>query len=818
MSRLNQAPKIDFQTVKRDLVEDLDQFLLEENLTPPQRQIEKQKALEELDKLIQQDLSYHQILSSVKKEIKDKKPPQGPLAPTSSLEFSRQPIQPSSHVLDLRKNKSEPTLPRPAKDKKSFWGSKPKIEPKKTAQFHIPADKKKFTLVWPTLRWPSLGLAGQGGKILVFALILTIVLLPLRGLWFFGQLQIDNDKIIGFGKVGLLNLRAGIISASENSYDSATVDFASALENFSQAQSVLNQYEQWMLDAARQLPVVGKSLSLSQNLLTVATNISQAAATLSSQADKPGSLTDYVAFVRQQIAKTLPFLIRANDDLDHISITSLPSNFQPYFSDLKNYLPSTVANLKTLEEILDFSLNFLGQETEKRYLVLFQNNNELRATGGFIGSYSLVDVYQGKITQLETPSGGTYDLTASQTTKIKSPAALALISPYFNIWDANWWPDFPTSAKKIISLYENSGNSSVDGAIAINAQVLQGLLKVLGPISLADYGVTIGADNFYDVLQTQIEIKAKEEGTAPKKIISDLVPVVLEKLLTDQSKQKEVMALLADMLATKEIQIYSQDPAVQAKINSFGWSGQILQNNRDYLFVVNTNIGGGKTDNGIYQTIDHQAEIKPNGEIIDTLKITRVNKGGTDNPLAGLEGGNVSYLRVYVPLDSTLLSAIGFDQIPKSYSQVVTTDAKIDEDLAKEEIKMIDAKSGTEIYQSFDKTVLANWLTLRPGESKTVLLKYRLPFKLKITDPLVDNWWQKIFQGGQQLDNYSLLAQAQSGSQQTIFNSAILLPANLKVVYEKAMGQTELGLTNNLVTYSSDLKQDQYFGFIVASQ
>ena len=367
-------------------------------------------------------------------------------------------------------------------------------------------------------------------------------------------------------------------------------------------------------------------------------------------------------------------------------------------------------------------------------------------------------------------------------------------------------------------MYQASSGTSIDGVIAINAEVLRELLLVLGPIHMEEYDVTISASNLYAVLQEEIKLNSDNDENKPKAIIADLVPKVLEELLTNYEKQKDIVAVFAGMLASKDTQLYSTDKDVQIRIDNFGWSGKMISSDRDYLSVINTNIAGGKTDNDIYQTIDHQAEIQMNGEIINTVKVTRTNKGPLENPFAGIEGGNVSYIRVHVPLGSEFVEAIGFDRLPDSYFNTVAPGAQLDMDVAKEEEKMIDVNSGTEMYQSLDKTVFANWLALKPGESKTALIKYKLPFKLDLEDPLINNWAQNLLQYDLQLDNYSLLVQSQSGSKNTIFNSSILIPDNLKVVWRNAYNEDNVGITENLVTYSEQLNRDQYFGFIVATK
>lgn len=782
--------KKDIQALKQELIQDLDQFLFDED--------SKAKALLEIDRLIKADLAHNEILLSIQKKV----------APNKV-----EKVKQSVHILDLRPQEipSVSKLTKYKENLKKVNLAKLKRTKPESIKFYYPVkEKKEFYL-------PSFRLSGVASKIIVFSLIMALILLPLRGLVLFGQINNDKDKVIDFGKQGLINLQTGVISASENSYEVAQNDFEKSLDNFHQAQGVLDEYHHWIINASSLMPIIGKPLSLSRNMLAVATNISEAATILNEKIQANENLTENLVIIDQQIKKTIPYLENAQEDLNNISSYDLPSDLRPYFDSLKTYLPGITENLKTLNEIFPVLISLLGHETEQRYLVLFQNNNELRASGGFIGSYALFDVYQGKIINLEIPRGGTYDLEAGQTFKIKAPQALSAINPYFNIWDANWWSDFPSSAKKVISFYENSGGGSVNGVLAINAEVLKELLVVLGPITLEEYGVTITSANIFDVLQEEVELNYKDE-TAPKAIIADLTPIILEKLLANQN-QAEIVAILAKMLATKDIQIYSTNQATQAKISDLAWSGEMVEYNKDYLSVVNTNIGGGKTDNDIYQTIDHQVKINANGEIINTVRITRTNQGNDNNPFAGRDGGNVNYLRLYVPLGSEFVKAIGFDTLSNDYFNVANNDALADQDILKEEeTMMIDSSSGTSIYNSLGKTVFANWSFLGPGETKTVSLEYKLPFKIKVADPLVNDWWQKIFKKDLNLDNYSLVVQSQSGVQNTIFNSSVLLPDNLKVVWNNASDESKMSVIDNLVTYSQELTRDQYFGFIMSTQ
>lgn len=828
--------KFNISELKKDLIDDLDQFLLGNDIDVELVQEEKQKALAELDKLIKQDLSYSQILTTIKKEVKkevkidiEEIEPQLQAikieieAPTQNVANSSDFLEQSVHLLDLRKS-AEPVKKQLkkinfnkinlSKYKNSLTDFSAKVNKVKIKEVK---PKKNYILPKLKLEMPHLNMNMALSKSLVFALIVTIILLPIRAMVMFGQINEDKGKILDFGQEGLISLQSGVISASENSYQEAQNNFAKALNNFSQAQSVLDEYQKWMLNAASLMPVVGKPIALSRNMLSVATNISEAATVLNQTLQNNGNPTEYIVLMNNQIEETLPYLEAANKNIDGISSNLLPANLRQYFDSLKLYLPSTIENLKELNNVFSLASDLLGHDNEKRYVVLFQNNNEIRPTGGFIGSFALFDVYQGKIINLEVPKGGLYDLEAGQNTKLKAPQALSLINSGFNIWDANWWYDFPTSAKKIIWFYQQAGASSLDGVIAINANVLAELLAVLGPVTLEEYNIVINQENIFSVLQEEVELNYDKESNEPKAVIADLVPIVLEKLLSNTAKQKEIVQVFAKTLASKDIQIYSENENTQKALVNFGWSGSILNYNKDYLAVIATNIAGGKTDNNIYQTIDHQAQISANGEIINTIKITRTNKGDKDLLFTGLYGGNASYLRIYTPLGSEFIEAVGFDKIPDNYF-AGNDGAQIDKDLASEEIKMIDNHSATEIYNSLNKTVFANWMTLAAGETKTALIKYKLPFKLKLGDPLVVNWTKKFFKKDVQLDNYSLVIQSQSGLKNNLFNSSVILPDSVSIVFNNASDIDSINVTNNLLTYTKELNRDQYFGFILAKK
>ena len=448
-------------------------------------------------------------------------------------------------------------------------------------------------------------------------------------------------------------------------------------------------------------------------------------------------------------------------------------------------------------------MDILGAEEIKRYLILFQNDSEIRATGGFIGSLALIDIKNGEIVNLEVPQGGPYDFKAGFFENIIAPRPLWLINPNFNFWDMNWWPHFPSSANMIIKYFEKSGGPSVDGLIAINSSVMLDFLEVSGPIFLENRNLEINSDNFMREVQEIVEIK--DNGEKPKAIIGEILSKILNQFENeDNLEYLSLLKVFNKSVKEKSIQMYFTDNAIESIIDQYGWSGALVDTNKDYLNVVNTNIGGGKTDNSIRQKINHNVNILSNGSIINTLKIKRTF-AESDNIFAQTKNRN--YMRVYVPRGSKLIEASGWDDFPETEYMKPVYGSKEDEDIINISTRVsIDQISKTQIYDEFNKTVFAGWQEINPGEDGVIYLKYELPFKLDLNKNNSFSLSNLFFKNDNSLnlDNYSVYYQKQSGIKSEL-ESNFTFPNFLDIVWSNVKN-------NNL---NIDLNSDLILGFIL---
>lgn len=628
-------------------------------------------------------------------------------------------------------------------------------------------------------------------------------------------------------------------SAKNLDFKDASQNFSEAGSNFMLAQSQLKDINDFLLDLAGLAPnknlrlagsskfiltsgataaELGKNLSLAVNALLESKG--------SENKDVPKMLDDFSTYATQAIANAHEL----NQNLNQINFQDLPEQYQVQFIAMKDKSVMLEKSLSEFVELVAKLKTFLGVDQDKRYLFIFQNNAELRATGGFFGSFALVDFSKGKIKNIETPGGGSYDTEGGLRERIIAPKPLQMLNPLWHFWDANWWPDFPTSAKKMMWFYEKSGGPTVDGVVSLTPTVLEDILKVTGPIDMTkDYGVIINSDNFWSTVQQFSEQKA-DQTDKPKKIVGDLMNKIVAELPARFNRQLLFGLITATENNFKEKQLlaYFKDTDLQAAVEKYGWDGEVKSAKWDYLSVINTNIGGGKSDLKMKETIHHYSEVQPDGSIIDRLEISREHTGSKNEPFSGVR--NVDWMRIYVPAGSELLDARGFSSPNTAYFSTPDPSWKNDPDLANEDLNaQTEPNSGTKIYTEAGKTVFANWSMTDPGQTSNLSISYRLPFKLAASekpadDGLVSKLNTLITADQKPILPFGLLVQKQSGAKPSEFFSQLKLSTSNSQSYQllwssatTANQTTDSKFTtdNNGWSINSSLTNDKYFGIVL---
>ena len=328
-----------------------------------------------------------------------------------------------------------------------------------------------------------------------------------------------------------------------------------------------------------------------------------------------------------------------------------------------------------------------GGET-KKYLILFQNDNELRPTGGFLTAYAIIKVTDGKVEAEK--SDDIYELDKKFTRKTPIPPELGrylTTERYFNLRDMNVSPDFKVAMDLFFENYQTVAGEpqDIDGIIAVDTHFLTNLMKVLGPVEVPGYG-TFTAENDARCDCPQIIYILSEIITRPtpylredrKGILGPLMRSLLTKAYTAPKETwPELFQTGFASIQNRHAQFYFLDEQAQNAAQLADVAGRMVppKDGEDFLGIVNANLAGAKSNLFIsYEVKQIVAEAPVNGMLTKTVEITYKNTHKADN--CNLEAGLLclnstlrDWTRLYLPEGTQLIETQGFLEEAKTYTE-----------------------------------------------------------------------------------------------------------------------------------------------------
>ncbi|OGE83247.1 MAG: hypothetical protein A3B10_01160 [Candidatus Doudnabacteria bacterium RIFCSPLOWO2_01_FULL_44_21] len=572
--------------------------------------------------------------------------------------------------------------------------------------------------------WRSLSFAVSG---------ITIILI-IQSVLYLSSAKSAVPKILGSATSAYNNLNSANESLGSQDFSSAEKLFDQAENNIQQAQDQLNDFKilQFLTpqaNTARHVLLGASFLAEAGGKLTQALRIFDELKISSSGVETEG-FNEKISSNKTLLEASFALINKAAGEFE--SVGNIPLDYAQTFEEAETQIGELRSILENLIGLEDLYLNlFFGVKT---YFLAFQNSNEARATGGFIGTYGVLKIADGQINTLKINS--IYQLDGNIHEQIAAPGPF---QPQIKKWatrDANWFADFRTSASKLLYFFEKGGETA-DGVLAMTPKLFEDLLSLVGPIEMPKYSVVLTAENFQEVVQYKTSTDYDRVQNQPKKLLDDFAPLLLDRLMKLSGDEwLRVFEILSENLISRQIMIFTTNPQTQALVEKLGYSGAVLPADYDYLMINNSNLGGTKTDLKVRQTAQLGGKILSDGSIINTLQVSRINAS---------DATNRNYLRVLVPLGSQFVSATGFDEY--SYYKSEVAGMRSDPDLIAWDLGKL--SSNTLVHTEADKTEFSGFVSTQSGETSLVTLTYILPFKVDLT--------------------YSLLLQKQSGSQSLEF-------------------------------------------------
>ena len=297
----------------------------------------------------------------------------------------------------------------------------------------------------------------------------------------------------------------------------------------------------------------------------------------------------------------------------------------------------------------------LGKDGRKTYLVLFQNNMEIRPTGGFIGSFAIVTFEGGRMTDFSVSDVYSADGQLKGHIEPPKPIKDYLGEANWFLRDSNWDPDFPTSAKRAEWFIDKEIGRAVDGVIAIDLSPVKDALAVMGPMFLPDYNMDVTTENLYEKTQEEVH-EDFFPGTHKKaSFLTALSRNMVEQLADlDSSEKTGMIKTFYESLEQRHIQFYLHNEKIQSAISGLGWSGTLAQGNcgkdcyPDFVGLVEANVGVNKANYFISRDQNLAVNVLPD-RIERELTVRFKNSA---NPGLGLPANYKSYVRILVPADA----------------------------------------------------------------------------------------------------------------------------------------------------------------------
>lgn len=346
--------------------------------------------------------------------------------------------------------------------------------------------------------------------------------------------------------------------------------------------------------------------------------------------------------------------------INEIMFSQLIDNIEPILINMNQNLSSAIDSLKTVGDFSDKNINFqfkkyvnqvyyfwdyfhtimdnlsvikdiLWHNEKKTYFIIFQNNDEIRPTGWFMGSVGILELFRWKIANFETKDiyAIEWDLKDFATKngvafEQSAPEGLNKISKTFWLRDANYYPTIEESSLKIQEFLKNS-EYKIDGIVYINQNLILNILKKIGPIYYDAVKRDITYDNFSTLFSTLVEAKITKTHTlaTPKQILFDFITIFFDKIKSIED-YKFFVELFIESIEKKDVSIYFFNTKENDFLKQIG-----LEKSYDYFsffdfnYPVFTSISGNKSDRYISRSFEKTYVKKENCDISTSLKITQ---------------------------------------------------------------------------------------------------------------------------------------------------------------------------------------------------
>ncbi len=478
--------------------------------------------------------------------------------------------------------------------------------------------------------------------------------------------------------------------------------------------------------AASSLPWIGPNLAAGTDIAVTADDVVQLAAKplvgAFDSLDWKSLTPSNGAVGLEALTKAAPSVVSAANtvQLSHSRLADIDkSRLLPQIADP---LTTALAQLDDLRGTLNVASStvqllpaMLGETDARNYLLLIQNNAEVRATGGIPGALAVLHAEKGKITLATQDSAshlGTFDPPVPV-----DPTQEAIYSHRLGSYmqDVNMTPDFPTAAATARTMWqERHPGQTIDGVITLDPVALSKVVAATGPIdvrsaipagtNIGKLPTTLNGGNLVKALLSDVYANI-EDPAVQDAYFAAVAKDIFTEVSSGKAPSEKLIAALASGVQENRIRVWSSHPAEQNLLAAQRIGGAISGPGVPAAaFGVYFNDGtGAKMDYYVKRTVQLIQKCTTGGYGEYTAKVTLTNTAPADAATAlpnyvtgggafGIKPGNVA----------TNVIAYGPSQ---ARAQAVRVNGKA---------------GGFASYAQDDRPVGVVRVELAPGESTTV--------------------------------------------------------------------------------------------------
>ncbi len=374
----------------------------------------------------------------------------------------------------------------------------------------------------------------------------------------------------------------------------------------------------------------------------------------------------------------------------------LPSRFRTDLNKIKIKLETQRKTVEKMNEILQILPEMIGLDGKRReYMVLLQNENEIRPSGGFIGSFAILAFESGRFLNFQISD--IYEADGQLRGHVEPPEEIKkyLGEAGWYMRDANWQASFPLVSRDVQWFLDKETGRKVDGVIGLNLASVKAVLGVTGEIFVPDFKEKVSENNLYEQAEFYSDNKFFAGSGQKASFLGGVSRQLMEEIkMAEGNVGQKLLMTIVELLDRNEVQISFNESNAARVVAEAGWDGSIYEGKcsstsseqvscfADYLYLVEANMGVNKANYFLYRNIEREVEI---GEktIKNKLKIVYENTSKSTNWPAG---DYKNYLRVYIPAESRV-EEVNWSESGNSGKNIVSGEnLKISQNGSKKEV------------------------------------------------------------------------------------------------------------------------------------